>query len=369
MAKAPKAKRVYRFEPDYAVPPGETLEEVLESMDMTRKELSIRTGLTEQSIIRILKGDQPITFETANKLEMVTGVSARFWNDLEMKYREQSSKIAQKEEWERGITWSKTIPMRELIERQAIPEVDTPSELVQEALRFYGVANVDAWERLWNDPKVAARRSDCFESLPGPASAWIRMGEIEVQDIPCDSYQKDFFKKNLQRIRGFTTENPSSFIPKMQGLCAEAGVALVFIPEMKKVPWNGATKWLSPKKAMIILNLRDTGEDLFWFSFFHEAGHVLTGKKQHLYIAEKHDDSPEEKKADRFASEILIPARYNKRIAMIRSKAEVLEVADSLEISPGIVAGRYRYLTERWECYNDLTKRFQLDTRRCLILE
>ena len=95
----------------------------------------------------------------------------------------------------------------------------------------------------------------------------------------------------------------------MQELCAEAGVALVFIPEMKKVPWNGATKWLSSEKAMIILNLRGKGEDLFWFSFFHEAGHVLTGKKQHLYIAEKHDDSPEEKKADAFASEILIPAK------------------------------------------------------------
>ncbi len=230
--------------------------------------------------------------------------------------------------------------------------------MVQEALRFYGVATVDAWERLWNDPKVAARRSDCFESLPGPASAWIRLGEIEAHKTPCDPYHKELFKRNLQKIREFTTESPASFIPRMQELCAEAGVALVFIPEMKKVPWNGATKWLSSEKAMIILNLRGKGEDLFWFSFFHEAGHVLTGKKQHLYIAEKHDDSPEEKKADAFASEILIPAKDNKRIAMIRSKAELLELADRLEISPGIVAGRYRHLTEKWEFYTDLTRKF-----------
>lgn len=358
METAPKAKRSYGFEPDYAVPPGETLKEVLESMAMTLKELSIRTGLTEQSIIRIIKGDQPITFETANKLEMVTGIPARFWNKLEMQYREQLSKIAQKEELERGISWSKTIPIRELVQRKVIPQTNTASEMVQEALRFYGVATVEAWERLWNDPKVAARRSDCFESLPGPASAWIRMGELEAKNIACDPYQMDVFKKNLQKIRELTIESPSSFIPKMKGLCAEAGVALVCIPELKKVPWNGATKWLTPDKVMIILNLRGKGEDLFWFSFFHEAGHVLTGKKHHLYIAENHVKSPEESKADRFASEILIAETYNQRIAMIRSKAELLEVAATLGISPGIVAGRYRHLTGKWDYFKDLTKRF-----------
>ena len=88
-----KAKRTYGYSPNYAVAPGETLSEVIESLCMTQKELATKTGLTEQTIIRILKGAQPITFETANRLEMVTGIPAKIWNKLEMQYREQLSKI------------------------------------------------------------------------------------------------------------------------------------------------------------------------------------------------------------------------------------------------------------------------------------
>ena len=93
MSTNEKAKRTYGFFPDYAVAPGETLSEVIESLCMTQKELATKTGLTEQTIIRILKGAQPITFETANRLEMVTGIPAKIWNKLEKQYCEELNKI------------------------------------------------------------------------------------------------------------------------------------------------------------------------------------------------------------------------------------------------------------------------------------
>ena len=94
------AKKLYGFEPDYAVPPGETLKEVMESLNMSQKELALRTGLTVQSIDRIFKGDQPITYETANKLELVAGVPARFWNNLEAQYRTQLANIKERRQLE-----------------------------------------------------------------------------------------------------------------------------------------------------------------------------------------------------------------------------------------------------------------------------
>ena len=65
-----------------------------------------------------------------------------------------------------------------------------------------------------------------------------------------------------------TTANPSDFIPKITKLCRGSGVAFVLVPELSKVPWNGATKWLSPNKAMIILSLRGKREDKFCFTLF-----------------------------------------------------------------------------------------------------
>lgn len=84
-----KETPIYGFEPDYAVPPGRTLREVMESLDMSQRELAARMGITVQTLNRIFRGDQSISYETANLLELATNVPARLWNNMEADYREQ----------------------------------------------------------------------------------------------------------------------------------------------------------------------------------------------------------------------------------------------------------------------------------------
>jgi Plasmid maintenance system antidote protein len=263
-----RAKRKDEFEPDYAVPPGATLHEVMESLQMSQKELAQRTGLTEQTLTRIFKGDQPISYETANRLELVTGVPARMWNNLEAQYREQLAKQEERQRLEADKAWLKTIPIKELIERGHVVPDDDKVNLVRKVLAFFGVCSVQAWQEIWAAPAVAARRSRCFESRPGDAAAWIRQGELQAQQIECAPFDKTRFSAALEEIRTLTREESVVFEPRMKQLCANAGVAVALVREMKKVPWNGATKWLTPNKAMILLSLRGKGEDKFWFSFF-----------------------------------------------------------------------------------------------------
>ena len=278
------AKKLYGFEPDYAVSPGETLKEVMESLNMAQKELAIRTGLTVQSLNRIFKGEQPISYETANKLELATGVPARMWNNLEAHYREQLAKAKERKQLETDLDWLKTIPTQELIQRKAIEPQKDDVLLLRETLKFFGLSSVSAWKDIWANPAVAARRSRCFETCPGPASAWMRLGEIQAHQIDCQPFDKISFIQALKKIRLLTVKDPEKFIPETIQLCAGSGVALALVREMKKVPWHGATKWLAASKAMILLNLRGKMEDQFWFSFFHEAGHVLYDSKKDLYI-------------------------------------------------------------------------------------
>jgi len=270
-----KAQKKYTFEPDYAVPPGVTIEDTIESMNMSKKEFAIRLDITPQSLNRILKGEQPLTYQTANKLEKVTGTPARFWNKREAKYREQLIKLEERAKLEQKKDWLSKIPVKELISRGYIPENEDILETFESVLSFFAVSNIKAWEEIWLHAKIATRRSECYETDPYNAAAWIRMGEIEAGKIDCNSYNKKIFKKNLKKIRNLTTEKQERFSRTMIKLCAEAGVALVFLPKMQKVPWNGATKWISKNKVMIIINLRGKREDKFWFSFFHEAAHVL----------------------------------------------------------------------------------------------
>ncbi len=353
------AQKKYEFEPDYAVPPGVTLQEIMKSLEMTQKDLATRTGLTEQSLTRIITGVQPISYETANRLELVTQVPARLWNNLEAQYREQMAKLAERKRLESNIEWLKTIPTRELIDRGYLESVKDKVILLRKTLAFFGVSSVEAWQEIWQVPAVAARRSQCFESRREDAAVWIRQGELQAHEMECSPFDKKRFQKALQKIRFLTREQPSIFEPEMKRLCAEAGVAVALVHEMKKVPWNGATKWLTPRKAMIMLCLRGKGEDKFWFSFFHEAGHVLKDSKKDLLINDGSHDDPREERADSFAAEFLIPSRHNDAIRLIRSKAEIIRMADELGIAPGIVAGRYQFLTGKWNFFNDLIRKLE----------
>jgi len=350
-------KEKYGFEPDYAIPPGETLKETVESLGMTQIELSKRTGLTVQSINRIYKGEQPIIYETANKLELVTGVPARFWNNLEAKYREQLEKIKELDELNNNLDWLKIIPIGELKKRGLVSKTSKQSEQIRDALKFFGVSNVSAWNEIWTEPKVAARRSDCFESIPGHAATWIRQGELIAHKIQCAPYDKNRFKEAIAEIRKLTVEDPQKFGPKMTELCAQAGVALSLVPEMKKVPWSGATKWLRANKAMIIINLRGKREDKFWFSFFHEAGHVLNDNKKKLYINDESDD-PVEVRANDFAASVLFPGDSREIIPSLTTKSKIELFAQKTGLSPGIIAGQFQFLTKKWTWYHGLIRKF-----------
>lgn len=341
------------FQPDYAIAPGESLRELIDSMGMSHKEMAARLEMTEQSLVRILKGMQPITYDTSERLELVTGTPASFWNNLEALYREQLAKIAQHERMAADIEWLKTLPLPALRKRGFVSNTQDKITQLIEVLHFFGVSSVLAWRKIWENPEVAARRSKCFESRPEHAAVWIRMGELEANEIECAPYDKNRFKKAVARIRRLTCEPPDVFVAEMKRECAEAGVALALVPEIPKVPWNGATKWLTPTKAMVLLNLRGKKEDIFWFSFFHEAGHVLHDGKKGLYINDENQADDREKRADAFAAETLIPAAYDARIKAIRSREELQALAEELDVSPGIVAGRFQHLTKKWHWFKD----------------
>ncbi len=353
-----KAKKKYSYNPDFAVLPGETLLEVLESQNLSQKDIAIRTGLTVQTISRIISGNQPISYSTANSLEMVTKVPAKFWNNLEANYREQLAKLKEKKQLNNSISWLKNIPTNEIFNRGYVKKEKSKIDNLRNILTFYGVNSVEAWEILWKNEKIAARRSHCYETIPEAASAWIRMGEIEALKISTKKYNKVTFKSNLKLIKNLTIEKPEIFIPKLINLCANSGVALSLIPKLDKVPWNGASKWITPDKALIILNIRGKTEDKFWFSFFHEAGHILHDSKKGLYIADGSND-PIEIKANNFSENYLIPKKYNSVISEFKTRNEFIKFAKTLNISVGIVVGRYHYITKKWYEFTDLINKFQ----------
>ncbi|MGC9454679.1 MAG: helix-turn-helix domain-containing protein [Phycisphaerae bacterium] len=352
-----KVKKAYRYEPDYAVPPGETLKEVLESLGMKQRELADRTGLTVQSINRIANAEQCISAETANRLELATGVPARLWNNLEARYRERETKAEERRRLQQQLNWLDDIPVEELVNRGAVRECSDKAAQLREVLSFFGVSSVSAWRTVWERHPVAARKSKSFETCLGPTAAWLRLGELQARRTECEPFDENRFRKSLQQIRSLTVRTPEEFLPEMKALCAQAGVALVLVPGMPGTPWYGAVRWLTKDKVMILLSLRGKRDDQFWFSFYHEAGHVLLHGKKMLFVDDDGNEGPKEQEADSFAESYLIPPEYRERLRRLRSKLQIREFAKELGIAPGIVVGQYQYLTGKWDWFNDLKRK------------
>lgn len=351
------SKKRYAFEPDYAVVPGDTVREIMECRGMTQKDFANRLDTTPQTLNRIFNGDQAITPDMANKLEKVTGTSAAFWSNLETLYRTQLVKIDEANRFAQEKDWLKNFPIKVLQQRGYIKKGLEFTSLFDAVLSFFGVSNSDAWAKIWQSPAAASRRSPCFECTPYYAATWIRMGEIAAQKMACGETNINAFKKILPEIKQLTKEEPITFIPKLEALCSSCGVAFVLIPEFHGLTWSGATKWLG-STAIIMLNLRGKAEDKFWFSFFHEASHVINDSKLELLINDGSHNDPREARANEFARKFLFGNMID-RIQKAKSALEIASIANALDISPGIVAGQHQFVTGRYHFFRDIIRRFE----------
>src|SRR5207245_1697480 len=143
----------------------------------------LRTGLSKKTINQIIRGHEPVSHDTALRLERVTGTPARVWNSLEAGYRERLARLEEKERLAQDLAWLKTIPTRELISRGAIAERSDRVGVLQAVLAFFGVNGPREWAAVWDNLEVAFRKSPAFKANPGAVAAWIRLGELEAQRI------------------------------------------------------------------------------------------------------------------------------------------------------------------------------------------
>ncbi len=335
------------YHPDSVSPPGETLLEALEEREMTQAELALRTGRPKKTINEIVKGKAAITPETALQFERVLGISATFWNKREQQYREALARLEDAQRLNGWAGWLRELPVGQMIARGWVRQFDDKPMQVLELLTFFGVASPEAYRVVFEQEIVAFRKTGAATSDTGAVVAWLRQGEIEATEIDCAPYAERRFREALRQIRPLTTQPPEVFQPDIVRLCAEAGVAVTFVPELPRTGICGATRWLTPTKALIQLTLRYKTDDQLWFTFFHEAGHLLLHRKKDVFLEE--DDgaaTDEEEQANTFARDLLIPAPAWRRFVSgerYQTPAEIATFAQAVGVAPGIVVGRLQH--------------------------
>jgi HTH-type transcriptional regulator / antitoxin HigA len=351
------------FQPDWLSPPGDTIKEVLAERRISLSEFASRLGATIQEATELTQGSAHIDRALAERLEHVLGSSAAFWLNRETQYRLDAARLGRSSQ-RTDREWLRQLPVSDMIRFGWIECPNNFADRFTACLRFFAVPDVASWYKKYlGELSVAAfRTSPTFESKPGSVLAWLRCAELISDKISCAAWDAGKFRSVLKEIRALTRrKEPSRFLPELRRMCAACGVALVVARAPKGCRASGATRFLTTEKAMIVLSFRHRSDDQFWFTFFHEAGHLLLHGKNALFLEDDSEVSAtEEAAANDFAGMILIPPQFRPQLMKLRAEVrEIIRFAKTVGVSPGIVVGQLQHLKRvRADRLNGMKRRF-----------
>ena len=301
------ATKSNQYTPDMVSHPGETLREKLEELKMGPKQFAVRTGKPEKTISLILGGESAITPDMAVLFENVLKIPASFWIRRQNLYNESMARIKRKEAIEEAVPWAKSFPYAAMANKGWVPKTLKVQEKVLNLFTFFGVATYKAWESYYLEAKlkIEFRISLAHTNNPYAISAWLRHGEIAANEIDTVPYSKAKLEKVLPALRNIMAHQAPQFFAEIQETCASAGVKVVYSPGLPKAPISGATRWLGDV-PLVQLTGRYKRNDSFWFTFFHELGHILKHGKKYISLEKvnyEDKDATKEAEADDFAVE------------------------------------------------------------------
>lgn len=338
-----------QYNPESIPHPSETLIEKLQELNMGPKEFAIRTGKPEKTISAVLKGESSITPEMSILFESVLKIPARFWMENQKVYDEFVARTKRLAVIKDAVEWAKNFPYAKMANFGWVATTRKAEEKVSELFNFFGLSNKKAWENYYMGQKLKLnfRISLQHTNEPFAVSAWLRQGELDARTLQIPDYNEQIFKDNLRKIKSIMAEQPIDFFSELQNLCAQAGVKVIYTPCLPKAPISGSSRWIN-ETPVIQLSARYRQNDRFWFTFFHEAGHILMHGKKYISIENIDFTAAEidkEKEADLFSEDWTFSIEQEKEVLanIPLSENDIASFARKFNTHPAIIIGRFHH--------------------------
>ncbi len=334
------------FEPDWALPPGAIVEDVLEERGIIQVELASRMGVSKKFVNDLIRGRASISSETAESLALVLGSTSGFWLRLQANYDADVARLARDKRHEaEHKDWVRQFPYAELIKWGWVEERTSVAQQVRMLLEFFGVATPEAWSANYAEKIHAFRTSPTYADSLGATTAWLRRAEIEAQSATVPGFDRVKFQRLLPGLRSLSRgEEFQAAWTELTNACAECGVVVLLVPAPKGCRASGATFFMGGDRAVLVLSGRYRDDGHVWFTFFHEAGHLVLHSRQLTFVEGVEGlNEDQESDADAFARDLLIPPAFAPHLASLRTQADVTRFAEEIGIAAGIVVGRLQH--------------------------
>lgn len=337
------------FRPNWASPPGATIADILNQKDLSTADFADCINKPADFANDLIAGREALSIEIARTLERALGAPFTFWLTREAQYREDSARQEKRKGSEIPRDWLSELPVGDMIKYGWInPKSRSIIDRAEACLNFFAVPDIPSWREEYSNIQnvVAFRTSFAFDSYPGAVASWLRQGEIEAASIDCREWDSEGFRKALPEIRSLTRKRkPDRFMPLLKTLCAEYGVAVAIVRAPTGCRASGATRFLSQTKALLFLSFRYRTDDHFWFTFFHEAGHLLLHDKKAIFLeGAELVSTHEEEEANQFAADVLIPEEFHTEMRNLDTNYRaIMKFARRVGVSPGIIVGQLQH--------------------------
>jgi len=331
------------FERDWRVSPGATIQDIMSSRQMLRGDVSAQLDLTLEGLEDLIEGAMPIDQELADRLADLFGTSAPFWIKRESLFRHPPLDSSPQSLALEQAAFLDRLPLKDMKAFGWLDGYDGASKR-DAALAFFEDDYGD-WRRNGRDilEAVAFRTSVAHETNPASVAAWLRQGAIQAENVECPDWEPSALASAVGSIKPLTRlKNPSEFFPKLVEIGRKAGVAIVFVRTPTGCRASGATHFSASGTPIIQLSFRYRSDDHFWFTVFHEIGHLVLHSSSPMFVeGAEYISGEEEAEADRFSQNVLIePALQGNLPELGRDFKKVMRFAKRAGVSPGVVVGQ-----------------------------
>lgn len=345
---------------DFIIHPGETLKEVLEENDMSQEELATRTGYSPKHVSEVINGKKGISSEFAKRLAYVFTMPMSFWVNLQGIYDKEILEYKEKESIESeelNIVKKLKSIIKFAEDNSLIKKTDNEVEKVILLRNLCGINNL-ANIKFLPMPQVAFRMSESIDI--DVLYVWIRINELLAkQNEVKNDYDVEVLKKNINNIKKCMFLNINEAVVKLTQIFGKCGIIFRVSKNFKGAPVQGFIK-KHKNKIILVMTIRGAFADIFWFSLFHEIGHLINGDCETQLIDYNYTKSPKEEAADKFASNTLID--QEEFITFLESKdyskSTIEKIAKKNNVEPFIVVGRLQKELNDYKLLSDMRLRY-----------
>lgn len=350
------------FTPDWFSKPGDSLRALMLRRGLSANDVAAHLDGGMATLRSLLDGTGSINKSNATILAERLGGTVSFWLRRQENYEAALKRAVDLATATESDNWL-SLPVPGEKPRGRLSTEKRRSE-VQRRLTFFNVGTLKAWQarygRICSD--TLFRKSDAYTSDDAAILMWLRMGELSADLVDTRSWSAGNLQDRLEEIRKLSKlKHPDAFLPKLKKLCSEAGVAVVAKRAPLGCPASGASRMVAPDKAMILLSFRGLSDDKFWFTVFHEIGHLLLHGACTFVDVDMDDADEVEREANQFASSCIVPKHNIDEFEQLEpAREDIIRFSVRTGVAPGLTVGQMQhrgmirqdqlnYLKRRWK--------------------